>query len=55
MCTLFIIVDIDDCVDVHCNNGACIDFVNGYSCSCNDGFQGENCQGILSFPCSEML
>lgn len=41
--TLFV-SDIDECVSQPCqNNGTCIDLINGYTCTCTDGFSGINC------------
>ena len=38
-------LDIDDCTPKPCgDNGACTDQVNGYSCTCEPGFTGEQCQ-----------
>ena len=38
-------VDLDDCVNHNCSNGAsCIDGIHSYSCNCSAGFTGLNCQ-----------
>ena len=38
-------VDLDDCVNHNCSNGAsCIDGINSYSCNCSAGFTGLNCE-----------
>ena len=38
------IPDIDECENVICqNNGTCIDGINGYSCNCTDGYDGQHC------------
>ncbi|XP_067041983.1 uncharacterized protein [Acropora muricata] len=38
-------VDLDDCVNHNCSNGAsCIDGINSYSCNCSAGFIGSNCE-----------
>ena len=38
-------LDIDDCAAQPClNGGVCTDKVNGYQCSCSDGYAGVNCQ-----------
>ena len=37
--------DIDECMGDHCeNNGTCYDVINGYYCSCLNGFTGLNCE-----------
>ena len=43
--------DINDCDPNPCENGAsCMDKLNGYNCSCADGYEGENCQTSTLFP-----
>ena len=38
-------VDLDDCVNHNCSNGAsCMDGINSYSCNCSAGFTGLNCE-----------
>ena len=38
-------VDIDECATIPCQNGgSCIDQINGYSCNCDDGYNGTNCE-----------
>ena len=38
-------LDIDDCATSPCQNGgSCTDQVNGYTCSCVDGYDGTNCE-----------
>ncbi|XP_073248453.1 coagulation factor IX-like [Porites lutea] len=49
-------IDINECLSQPCLNGAtCIDQVNNYSCSCQAGYQGRNCQTdideCLGQPC----
>ena len=36
--------DIDECVDVDCNNrGLCKDGINAYTCMCMEGYEGKDC------------
>ena len=45
LCHLNFSVDLDDCVNHNCSNGAsCIDGINTYSCNCSAGFTGLNCE-----------
>ena len=37
--------EINECASAPCQNGAsCIDEVNGYSCECKEGYEGDNCE-----------
>lgn len=36
--------DINDCEDIDCHDGECIDKVNGFTCDCEIGFTGDLCQ-----------
>ena len=38
-----IISDIDECKYSPCIHGTCHDQINGYTCSCDNGYEGENC------------
>ena len=40
--TLFL-TDINECASDPCVHGACNDEVNGYSCECDDGYEGDTC------------
>ncbi|XP_019626561.1 PREDICTED: fibropellin-1-like [Branchiostoma belcheri] len=48
--------DIDDCASSPCAHGTCTDSVASYTCSCENGWTGNNCdQNIddcLSSPCA---
>ena len=38
------VVDINECSPNQCNNGgSCTDLVNGFSCSCVAGYNGDDC------------
>ena len=51
----FSLTDIDDCLGVSCsNNGTCVDMVDGYTCSCVEGFTGQHCQIGKSFNSFKM-
>ena len=42
---LYLIADIDDCVNHACENGgSCVDGVNSYSCNCLVGYTGDRCE-----------
>lgn len=32
-------------------NGNCTDYIGGYSCSCNNGYEGANCDQLVN-PCT---
>ena len=49
-------VNIDDCESTPCaNGGQCIDDVADYSCVCEQGYTGKNCQHKIDYcdsdPC----
>ena len=51
--TIFYIfsVNIDECASQPCqNNGQCSDEINGFQCTCADGFEGELCSGKKQIP-----
>ncbi len=38
-------IDIDDCAGDPClNGGTCADGVNGFSCNCAPGYDGDTCE-----------
>ena len=37
-------VNADDCVDVVCVHGSCVDGADNYSCRCEAGYTGRLCQ-----------
>ena len=37
------LADIDECSSILCANGQCINGVNQYTCSCDAGWTGTNC------------
>lgn len=41
-------VDIDECASSPCVNGECVDKVNGFTCDCKDGWQGDYCDEDIS-------
>ena len=42
-CSNTSIEDINDCDSDPCINGSCIDGVNLYTCACDPGYSGTNC------------
>ena len=41
----FLISEIDECDSNPCQNAVkCVDRLNGYTCDCNSGFSGPNCE-----------
>ena len=43
----FSFVDINDCFHSPCVNGDCVDLQDGYQCNCEEGWTGQNCDGII--------
>ncbi|XP_072015046.1 uncharacterized protein [Amphiura filiformis] len=41
------IQDINDCASVTCGNGLCMDGINQYTCVCDQGWTGTNCETPL--------
>ena len=40
----YFVLDIDECEPAPCQNGGtCVDAVNGFSCTCDEGFAGNQC------------
>ena len=37
-------LEVDDCVEVNCGNGRCVDGADSSTCTCDQGFTGEMCQ-----------
>ena len=43
--SLSYLVDLDNCIGIDCSGrGQCIDGQNSYTCMCNSGFTGANCE-----------
>lgn len=38
--------NIDDCVDVDCGQGTCVDDVDAFTCACDPGWEGEACDAL---------
>ena len=43
MIVFHLLSDTDDCADNPCVNGECTDEVNGFYCTCSDGYLGTIC------------
>ena len=44
----FLLTDIHECGSSPCIYGTCIDNVNSYTCTCDDGYTGTNCETGMS-------
>ena len=40
---MYFLIDIDDCIDSPCTNGACKDLVADFKCTCDAGYTGKRC------------
>ncbi|KAK0393458.1 hypothetical protein QR680_000221 [Steinernema hermaphroditum] len=38
------LTNINDCEDIDCGHGICIDGLNSYTCECDDGYKGVHCE-----------
>ena len=41
--------DIDDCSPNPCVHGTCTDGVDSYTCACDAGYDGDNCDNSKLF------
>ena len=39
---------IDDCLNVNCNNGTCVDGVGTFTCECEAGYTGQFCEQLVT-------
>ena len=47
----FPLPDIDDCTGKTCSGvGQCEDGINDYTCKCNQGYSGKDCQTSKQLP-----
>ena len=43
-------VDINECASSPCKNGGtCVDGINSYTCNCDVGYEGDNCETGIFF------
>lgn len=43
----WLILDIDECLNSPCMQGQCNNLVGSFNCSCNPGWKGRFCNGIM--------
>ena len=41
---VYVYTELDECLSGPCLNGNCTDILNGYTCSCSEGFTGLQCE-----------
>ena len=39
--------EINECDSSPCKHGVCVDGENNYTCICEQGYRGENCEGLF--------
>ena len=50
------VTDINECADNPCKHGNCTDGINSYTCECDDGYEGDDCDiGEYIFLCGVQL
>ena len=40
--------DFDDCAVAPCVHGYCTDYVEAYACTCDDGYEGTDCDAGMT-------
>ncbi|KAK2147613.1 hypothetical protein LSH36_545g04011 [Paralvinella palmiformis] len=48
--TIYKVSDGDPCISDPCQYGSCLPDTRGYTCACNPGFTGRNCETDLCVP-----